>query len=122
MMVYAPDRCWICRAWTSSGGNVPSTRKSLNGCTQDVAVTTTKTAANTGAGASVSLKPDPDASCITMSVLVLTTVAPGSQSAAPGATVSAEAAAPGTVDCAFRAGIFTGCTSFACFMASRSTS
>ena len=90
---------------------MPSTRKSQNGCAQDGAVTTTKTAATAGsnavdpaAGASKEL--EPIASCMTPSVPELTTAAPGTQSATLGAAGSAEPAAPGAAECDFFLGFF----------------
>src|SRR3954470_20021586 len=79
MMVYAPYWRWICLASTSSGGRVPSTRKSLIGCAQDGALTTTMTIACCGATASSS-----SVSCayfISESVPELTITGPGLQSA-----------------------------------------
>src|ERR1041385_540667 len=90
MIVYAPDRRWICRASTSSSGSMPSTRKSLNGSAHDGAATITITVtvsgsscASTATGSSEG--EEPTASGMVSSVPELTIAAPGLQSAAPGA-------------------------------------
>src|SRR3954466_12561847 len=96
MIVYVPDRRWICRASTSSRGNIPSTRKSLNGCAQDGVVTTVMTIVVAGACPIDPPTSSSTASAMMTSVPKLTTVAPGLQSTAPGATGSTEVEASGT--------------------------
>src|SRR4051812_17151566 len=90
MIVYAPDRRWICRASTSSSGNMPSTTKSLNGSAHDGAATITIKVTAYGFGCATSAtgsseKEEPIAPGMVSSVPELTTTTPGSQSAAPGA-------------------------------------
>src|SRR3954468_16225936 len=140
-MVYAQDRRLIFLDITSSSGRIPSTRKSLIGCAQDGALTTTITTACWGCASAISASELPIVATVTHSAAPgetcsscagtsstqsaapgVQSAASGVQSAAPGAFGSAEAGAPWAPTCFFRVVIFAGCASFDFFKASRSVS
>src|SRR3954462_9343490 len=88
MMVYAPDRRLICLDITSSSGRIPSTRKSLNGCAHDGALTTAITTACRGCASSILISELPTVATVTHSA------APGDICSSGAGTSSMQSAVP----------------------------
>src|SRR3954471_2065022 len=88
IMVYAQDRRLICLDITSSSGRTPSTRKSLIGCAQDGALTTTITTACCGCASVISTSELPTVATVTHSA------APGETCSSCAGTSSTQSAVP----------------------------